>query len=182
MAYISKGIEMYYKGVTEATSLPTELQATYDAVAAALSEMFVDGTATALGRLIPNLQEIGDLGSGASAERDKIEVTTLADDKHVYTDGLLTDSEFDSIDFKLLYTPKDYASFIKIIEWERALSVAGVNSIYSVRIPNLEDDKSSVFTIKGVTAIKLDGTSYNGALTMTLTLTPKEEVEFSTLD
>lgn len=182
MAYISKGIEMYYKGVTEVNSLPSDLQAVYAEVSAGIANMFVDGTATALGRLIPNLQEIGDLGSGASAERDKIEVTTLADDKHVYTDGLLTDSEFDSIDFKLLYTPKDYAAFIQIIEWERALSVAGINSVYSVRIPNIEDENSSVFTIKGVSSIKLDGTSYNGALTMTLTLTPKEEVEFSTLD
>jgi hypothetical protein len=180
-AYISKGIEMYFAPKTfDDSKLPTNLKTELNSLIAASSDWFEEGTLTSLGRLIPELQEIGDLGSGASAERDKIEITTLADDKHVYTDGLLADVEQDSIDFKFLYTPEAYATFINIINYERKLGAYGYRSIYSVAIPN-KPSGASVFTIEGTTGIKLDGATYNGALTMTLTLTPKEEVGFKTV-
>lgn len=180
-AYISKGIEMYFNLKTLDTSnMPEDFQSAYSALTADYASMFAEGKFTSLGRLIPELQEIGDLGSGASAQRDKIEITTLADDKHVYTDGLLADVEQDSIDFKFLYTPEAYASFISIIEFERLAGGYGYNSEYSVAIPN-KTTGASVFVIEGTTGIKVDGTTYNGALTMTLTLTPKKEVEFKTV-
>lgn len=180
-AYISKGIEMYFaKKDIDDSNLPTDLKSKYAELIAASINWFEEGTFSTLGRLIPELQEIGDLGSGASAERDKIEITTLADDKHVYTDGLLADVEQDSIDFKFLYTPEAYQTFVSIIDYERKLGAHGYRSIYSVAVPN-KAGGASVFTIEGTTGIKLDGATYNGALTMTLTLTPKEEVGFKTV-
>lgn len=178
--YISKGIELYLaKTALTVSNLPSDSQTVYqDYVTFMEMEDFLGGLNTQLGHLIPDVQEIGDLAAGASAERDKIEVTTLADDKHVFTDGLLTDAEYDSIDFTMLYTPKVYKAILNMIDIEKSLSQHGFKNTYKVVVPNLDNDKVTVFTIKGSTAVKFNGVAVNGALTMTLTVTPKEEIAF----
>lgn len=179
--YISKGIELYFKGLTNtsevATSSNSEVINAYNLYETSKDSWFEAGDVTTLGRWIPNLYEIGDLTSGLSAEREQIEVTTLKDDKHVYVDGILADSEFDSIDFKFYFTPEMYEDFLKVIETEKVLSPLGAYSEFKVRIPNKGDSKATVFTIVGVSTIKLDGVGVNGSLNVTVTITPKEEVK-----
>lgn len=162
MAVISKGIELYF------VKTPLGMKP------AGFGE-----EVTGKGHLIPNLQEIGELGSSASAQRDKIEITTLADDEHKYAQGLLSESEFDSIDFKLLFDATVYNAFIQLINHEKTYGQtnAATGTEYLLCIPN-GDDSFSKFTINGTSSIKLDGAGVNAALTMTLTLTPVKEITF----
>ena len=166
MAVITKGIELYF------VSMPHG-----DEPFAALGTD-VEGK----GILLPNLQEIGDLGTGASAERDKIEITTLADDKHVFTQGLLAETEYESIEFKFLYDAVAYKCFIDAVEAERSYTEAQANegTQYKLFIPNPEEPaKPNAFTINGTTGVKLDGAGVNAALTMTVTITPVKEIVFA---
>ena len=178
--YISKGIELYLAPTElSTTGLPSEAQSVYEGYTSEMGrEDLLGGLNAKLGHLIPDVQEIGDLSAGASAERDKIEVTTLADDKHVFAEGLLTDAEYDSIDFTMLYTPKVYKTILNMIGVEKSLSQYGFKNTYKVVIPNLDNDNVTVFTNKGSTAVKFNGVAVNGALQMTLTVTPKEEIAF----
>lgn len=163
MAVISKGIELYF--VKCANGMKPD----------GLTEN-VEG----LGYRVPNLQEIGDLGTSASSERDKIEITTLADDEHKYTQGLLVESEYESIEFKLLYDARVYDAFLDIVNAERSYGevFAAEGTSYIVTIPN-GSNKASQFAIGATSSIKLDGVGVNSALTMTLTLTPVKEITFT---
>lgn len=53
---------------------------------------------------LTNLQEIPDLGG----ESEAIEITTLADAAHMYTDGLLNYG--DSLGFKFLYEKEQFST------------------------------------------------------------------------
>ena len=53
---------------------------------------------------LTNLQEIPDLGG----ESEAIEITTLADAAHMYTDGLLNYG--DSLGFKFLYEKEQFSA------------------------------------------------------------------------
>lgn len=159
MAVITKGIQLWYKGNN------VNMKPTFSAGAVE------DST---YGYLVPDLQEIGDITAAEGAERDKIEITTLADDKHVYTDGLITDGESDGIEFKLLYSHDVYAAFLSIANVDK---VDEQYSEYYVTIP-AGVDKRAQFYIKGRTKIKLDGAGVNSALTMTLTITPIDAIAF----
>jgi hypothetical protein len=177
--YISKGIEFYLQPAVNDANFSIEAKNLLQNITTLLSG---DGYTkdASLGVLIEDLQEIGDLGTGASAERDQIEVTTLADDRHVYAEGLLVDTEFDSIDFKFLYTPTSFGLFKEVVKLQQLISAYGEYITYNILVPGLGEDKDSVFKIKGTSAIKFDGVGVNGALTMTFTVTPKEEVGFTT--
>ena len=165
MAVITKGIELYF------VSCPNQ-----DEPFSVLGEE-VSGK----GILIPDLQEIGDLGTGASAERDKIEITTLADDEHKFTNGLLAETEFESIEFKFLYSADLYKAFVDCVQSERSYTEAQSNegTQYKLFIPNPEADTPNVFTINASTGVKLDGAGVNSALTITVTITPVKEIVFA---
>lgn len=102
-------------------------------------------------KVLTNLQEIPDMGGEAEA----IEITTLADDAHIYTNGIKTYG--DSLAFKFLYAKEQFDELVALTtscEWKVALP----------------DNTACSFT--GVPSVKLDGVGVNAALTYTLSIKP----------
>ena len=104
---------------------------------------------------LTNLQEIPDLGG----EKESIEITTLADAAHTYTDGILNYG--DSLAFKFLYAQEQFAELA---------ALTGVQQ-WAVVLPN--DEKCS---FSGTCSVKLDGVGVNAALTYTLSIKPNSEM------
>jgi hypothetical protein len=100
---------------------------------------------------LTNLQEIAELGGTAEA----IEITTLADAAHVYTDGILNYG--DSLNFKFLYE-KEQFSELNALEGTQPCVVT------------LPDGATCTFS--GTCSVKLDGVGVNAALTYTLSIKP----------
>ena len=100
---------------------------------------------------LTNLQEIPDLGG----EVEAIEITTLADAAHTYTDGIKNYG--DSLDFKFLYEGTQF---------ETLNALTGTVS-WKVGLP---DGASCAFG--GTSSVKLDGVGVNAALTYTLSVKP----------
>lgn len=157
MAIISKGIQLYF---IETTSGKKPSWST-------------GSTASESGYLIPNLQEIGELSAAVGGSRDQIEVTTLADDKHVYEEGLLAENSASGIDFKFLFNPTDYLAFEDLIKEEQSATKGGPSK-YKVLIP-----QGGAFTIEGYTAVKLDSVGVNSAVTMTVSITPSKAITYA---
>lgn len=105
--------------------------------------------------LLSNLQEIPELGG----ESEAIEITTLADAAHMYTDGILNYG--DSLVFKFLYDGTQF---------EALQALEGANG-WQVTLP---DNATCTFT--GTSSVKLDGVGVNAALTYTLSIKPKSEM------
>ena len=104
---------------------------------------------------LTNLQEIPELGGDTEA----IEITTLADSAHMYTDGLKNYG--DSLAFKFLYEKAQFTTLNGLtgaIEWK-------------VTLP---DDTACTFG--GTSSVKLDGVGVNAALTYTLAIKPNSEM------
>ena len=100
---------------------------------------------------LTNLQEIPDLGG----EVEAIEITTLADAAHMYTDGIKNYG--DSLEFKFLYDGTQF---------ETLNALTGTVS-WKVTLP---DEASCTFG--GTSSVKLDGVGVNAALTYTLSVKP----------
>lgn len=104
---------------------------------------------------LKDLQEIPDLGG----EVEAIEVTTLGDAAHMYTDGILNYG--DSLAFKFLYNSEQFSTLNTLegdIEWK-------------VTLP---DNKACTFG--GTCSVKLDGVGVNAALTYTLSVKPNSKM------
>lgn len=104
---------------------------------------------------LTNLQEIPELGGDTEA----IEITTLADGAHMYTDGIKNYG--DSLAFKFLYEKAQFATLNGLegdVEWKVAL-------------PDGE-----ACTFGGTCSVKLDGVGVNAALTYTLAIKPNSEM------
>ena len=101
--------------------------------------------------LLTNLQEIPELGG----TRESIEITTLGDDAHMYTDGILNYG--DNIAFKFLY------------EKEQFTTLNGLKGTQTI-VVTLPD--SSTCTFSGTCSVKLDGVGINAPLTYTLNVKP----------
>lgn len=102
-------------------------------------------------KALTNLQEIPELGGDAEA----IEITTLADAAHMYTDGILNYG--DSLAFKFLYEKTQFAELAALTgsqEWK-------------VELPD-----NSTCSFNGTCSVKLDGVGVNAALTYTLSIKP----------
>lgn len=100
---------------------------------------------------LTNLQEIPELGGDSEA----IEITTLADAAHMYTDGIKNYG--DSLAFKFLYEKTQFTTLNGLTaacEWK-------------VELP---DGASCTFS--GTGSVKLDGVGVNAALTYTLGVKP----------
>lgn len=106
-------------------------------------------------KVLTNLQEIPELGGEAEA----IEITTLADAAHMYTDGILNYG--DSLGFKFLY---EKAQFTELSELEGSQPVV-------VTLPD-----GATCTFSGTCSVKLDGVGVNSALTYTLSIKPDSEM------
>lgn len=106
-------------------------------------------------KLLTNLQEIPELGGEAEA----IEITTLADAAHMYTDGILNYG--DSLSFKFLYE-KEQFNELNALEGSQ-------NCV--VTLPD-----GATCTFSGTCSVKLDGVGVNSALTYTLNIKPNSEM------
>ena len=100
---------------------------------------------------LTNLQEIPELGGSA----ESIEITTLADAAHTYTDGILDYG--DSLTFKFLY------------EKEQFTTLNGLTGVHNWKV-ELPDGTNCSFS--GTSGVKLDGVGVNAALTYTLAVKP----------
>ena len=100
---------------------------------------------------LTNLQEIPELGGDSEA----IEITTLADAAHMYTDGIKNYG--DSLEFKFLYDKTQFTT----------LNALTGSVSWQVKLP---DDSTCSFT--GTGSVKLDGVGVNAALTYTLAVKP----------
>ena len=104
---------------------------------------------------LTNLQEIPDLGG----EGEAIEITTLADAAHMYTDGILNYG--DSLAFKFLYEQEQFETLVNMegsVGWK-------------VTLPD-----GMACTFGGTKSVKLDGVGINSALTYTLSVKPDSEM------
>lgn len=107
---------------------------------------------------LENLQEIPELGGTA----ESIEVTTLADEAHMYIDGILNYG--DSLAFKFLY------------EKEQFTTLNGLDGAIGWKV-ELPDGAACTFT--GTASAKLDGVGVNAALTYTLAIKPNSKMEWA---
>lgn len=108
---------------------------------------------------LTNLQEIPELGG----DTDAIEITTLADEAHMYTDGIKNYG--DSIAFKFLYDSEQFT----------ALQASTDSDTWKVELP---DKVTCSFGGKG--SVKLDGVGVNAALTYTLAVKPNTAMTWGT--
>ena len=109
---------------------------------------------------LADLQEIPEIGNG---EREKVEVTTLADDVKKYIAGLGDSGQ--SLVFKFLYVKEQFETLIGM----------GADSFsWKVAMPD-----GIAATFDGVPSVKFDSASPNNALTYSLTVLVESEIEFA---
>ena len=109
-------------------------------------------------KVLTNLQEIPELGGDAEA----IEITTLADAAHMYTDGIKNYG--DSLAFKFLYETEQF---------EELNGLTGSHN-WKVTLPD-----GAVCSFGGTSSVKLDGVGVNAALTYTLNIKPNSEMAWA---
>ena len=107
---------------------------------------------------LTNLQEIPELGGDSEA----IEITTLADAAHMYTDGIKNYG--DSLSFTFLY---------ENTQFETLNALTGSTS-WQVKLP---DETTCSFT--GTSSVKLAGVGVNSALTYTLNIKPNSAMTWA---
>ena len=103
---------------------------------------------------LTNLLEVPDLGGSV----DSIEITTLSDAAHTYTNGLKNYG--DSVEFKFLYEAAQFNALRQILQ-----------TSWKVTLP---DGASCTFS--GASSVRLDGVGVNAALTYTLSIKPSSEM------
>lgn len=107
---------------------------------------------------LTNLQEIPDLGGDTEA----VEITTLADAAHMFTDGIKNYG--DSLGFKFLYEKEQFDT----------LNELDGSHTWKVELP---DDTACTFG--GTCGVKLDGVGVNAALTYTLNIKPNSAMSWA---
>lgn len=107
---------------------------------------------------LTNLQEIPELGGDAEA----IEITTLADAAHTYTNGILNYG--DSLAFKFLYEKEQFTT----LQGDEAVSA------WTVELPD-----GAKCSFSGTHSVKLDGVGVNAALTYTLSVKPNTAMSWA---
>ena len=103
---------------------------------------------------LTNLQEIPELGGSA----ESIEITTLADPAHKYTDGILNYG--DNLAFKFLYEKEQFTTLNGTDEGQ-----------WKVKLPD-----GATCSFGGTCSVSLDGVGVNSALTYTLNIKPNTEM------
>lgn len=109
-------------------------------------------------KVLTNLQEIPELGG----ETESIEITTLADAAHVYTEGLKNYG--DSLAFKFLYEKEQFTELN---------ALTGEQDVV-VTLPD-----SATCTFKGAVSVRLDAAGLATALTYTLNIKPSTEMTWA---
>ena len=105
---------------------------------------------------LTNLQEIPELGEPVR-NREKIDITTLADDEKKETDGLLEAKAEQELAFKFLYEKEQFT----------ALNAITGSKDWKVTLPD-----GAACTFSGSCAVKMGGAGVSAALTYTLTIKP----------
>lgn len=100
---------------------------------------------------LTNLQEIPELGG----ESESIEITTLADVAHMYTDGIKNYG--DALAFKFLYEDEQFTT----------LNGLSGSQDWKVTLPD-----GTTCSFGGTCSVKLDGVGVNAVLTYTLSIKP----------
>ena len=161
MAFISKGAELVFntKVNTSSTTSAGEVIMIGDAIQNTLEEN---------DWAFPGLQEIGAINiAGAGGSYDQIEVTTLADNKHKYVDGLIADASSNSnqIACKFLYDPELFKAFNDILDVEMSGKYKE-HSAYAITIP----ENGGYFAIEAdIASVQMESITTNNALTFTVT-------------
>lgn len=114
-----------------------------------------------------NLQEIPDLGG----EVEAIEITTLSDAAHIYTDGLKNYG--DSLAFKFLYD-KEQFTLLNNLNVTGDTTSSATSPRWKVELPD-----GSLCIFSGGCSVKLDGVGINSAITYTLSIKPNSEMKWS---
>lgn len=107
---------------------------------------------------LSDLQEIPELGGDSEA----IEITTLDDAAHMYTDGILNYG--DSLAFIFLYKKEQFTTLQGLegsIDWKVALP------------------DGTTCTFSGTSSVKLAGVGVNAALTYTLSIKPNSAMAWA---
>lgn len=104
---------------------------------------------------LKDLMEIPELGGDV----DAIEITTLADSAHMFTDGLK--SYGDSLAFKFLYKQEQFST---------------LNSLTGSHTWKVELPDGASCSFGGSCSVKLDGAGVGAALTYTLSVKPNSEM------
>lgn len=107
---------------------------------------------------LTDLQEIPELGGDSEA----IEITTLDDAAHMYTDGILNYG--DSLAFIFLYKKEQFTTLQGLegsIDWKVALP------------------DGTTCTFSGTSSVKLAGVGVNAALTYTLSIKPNSAMTWA---
>ena len=107
---------------------------------------------------LTNLQEIPELGGDVEA----IEITTLGDSAHMYTDGILNYG--DSLPFVFLYEKTQFNTLQGLtgsVDWK-------------VSLPD-----NSTCSFSGSCSVKLAGVGVNAALTYTLSIKPNSAMTWA---
>jgi hypothetical protein len=107
---------------------------------------------------LTNLQEIPELGGSA----ESIEITTLADAAHTYTNGILNYG--DSLAFKFLYEKEQFNT----LQGDDAVSQ------WKVELPD-----GATCSFSGTHSVSLDGVGVNAALTYTLSVKPNSAMSWA---
>lgn len=107
---------------------------------------------------LTNLMEIPDLGG----EVEAIEITTLADAAHKYTQGLKNYG--DSLEFKFLYEEAQFTTLNGLSDSQQ----------WKVEIPD-----GAVCSFGGSCSVRLDGVGVGAALTYTLSIKPDSEMTWA---
>ena len=109
---------------------------------------------------LTNLQEIPDIGGSA----DSVEVTTLADDAHMYINGLLDYG--DSLDFTFLYEKTQFTT----------LSGLTGSQNWKVTLPGTGGATAS---FDAEPSVRLNGVGVNDVITYTLSLKPSSAITWA---
>lgn len=113
-------------------------------------------TNTGTYKVIPDLQEIPDLGGST----ETVEVTTLADGAKRYIKGI---KDFGDLEFTFLYDNSGADSSYRIL---RGLEESGTISYFKVELPD-----GTAFAFSGEVATTISGAGVGDALTFTATIT-----------
>lgn len=107
---------------------------------------------------LTNLQEIPDMGG----DTESIEITTLADAAHMYTNGIKNYG--DSLDFKFLYEKEQFTTLNGLADTQD----------WKVELPD-----ATTCSFSGTCSVRLDGVGVNAALTYTLSIKPDSAMEWA---
>lgn len=100
---------------------------------------------------LTDLYEIPELGG----DKDKIEVTKLSSGAHEYINGI--DNYGDTVTFKFYYAKEQFGT----------LTALDAECDWKCELPD-----GTAYTFSGTPSVKLDGATYNVALTYSLNIAP----------